>query len=147
MIKCSVSGCEATYQSVSGLRYHTKKHHPTSLPSSVPTEQSTPVVKNGEIGEKLGQLERELASTNETMSFLVAQMTEMQDQLRHLVQQNSKVCVVCYAAPNDFAFDPCGHKTMCEDHAAKYIGRGCPFCQKLVAKVLRIYEGGIIDDV
>ncbi len=55
------------------------------------------------------------------------------------------LCVVCLEKQAEFALFPCGHKCVCEDHAAAITGstqrgRGaCPLCREHVLTYQRIY--------
>ena len=53
----------------------------------------------------------------------------------------SSPCVICFDAPKDLAFIPCGHKCVCPSCADHYDEEnGCPICRRPVVDVLRIYS-------
>ena len=58
------------------------------------------------------------------------------------VEERNKhaACVVCLEHCADFALLPCGHKCVCEDHAAAMLAQGtCPLCRERVQSFNRIF--------
>jgi hypothetical protein len=51
---------------------------------------------------------------------------------------NSGICVICYDAKSVYAMIPCGHLLMCENCKGDIIK--CYICQRLVIRVMRIYN-------
>lgn len=56
-------------------------------------------------------------------------------------EEESKLCVVCWEVAATHAMVPCGHRCVCEDHAALIMkGAGeCPMCRGAVQTAVRIY--------
>jgi len=48
-----------------------------------------------------------------------------------------RMCVVCMAAPQEIAIDPCGHLSMCHNCASAV--KFCPVCRGPIEKSLRVY--------
>ena len=55
-------------------------------------------------------------------------------------EESASLCVVCMEKQADFAMIPCGHKCVCEIHAAIMCRQGlCPVCRKTVQTFQRIW--------
>eukprot|EP00928_Gymnodinium_smaydae_P045808 TRINITY_DN30490_c0_g1_i2.p1 TRINITY_DN30490_c0_g1~~TRINITY_DN30490_c0_g1_i2.p1 ORF type:complete len:300 (-),score=38.80 TRINITY_DN30490_c0_g1_i2:119-1018(-) len=52
-------------------------------------------------------------------------------------QRRRAMCVICMAAPQEIAIDPCGHLSMCNACAA--VVQSCPVCRGPIEKSLRVY--------
>jgi len=167
-IVCGFDQCLCSYQSTGALRAHQRKNHPTPYvingmkirskvePTPALVELDGPVVKipDAELvgpvekpgveppGNQMVQLRASLLELSETQSSIVAQMTEMKDQMKLLASQNTKWCVVCFERENGYAFMPCGHKCMCKICAVQTLNkfRECPYCRTRIEKIQRIYE-------
>jgi hypothetical protein len=49
------------------------------------------------------------------------------------------LCSWCLEQPATMAYVPCGHRCMCEDHAAM-AGSQCPICRAVASGVVRIFD-------
>ena len=110
------------------------------------------------IGDEMSILKKEqsqLSSSNKFLTARVEKLTKEVTELKDTIEKMSKVvestkneenesyCIVCWENPNNNAFVPCGHKTVCGTCAAMILSsesKKCPLCRVQVYDMLQIWE-------
>ena len=66
----------------------------------------------------------------------------LQDAFREVAPSSPVAeCVVCLERPAVAVLAPCGHRCVCEQHAADLVGGACPMCRAAVESfVSRVYD-------
>jgi RNA polymerase subunit RPABC4/transcription elongation factor Spt4 len=131
--------CPLVYQSKQALKKHKTSKH---LASGTQAISTTPTPQNGEMLERIASLERVIREMGDTLSFVVAQTSELQERCVMLSKGAVKSCVVCYSKENTHAFMPCGHKATCGDCSELIRQKKgvCPYCDVPIASTKRIFD-------
>ncbi|XP_010505437.1 PREDICTED: uncharacterized protein LOC104782255 isoform X2 [Camelina sativa] len=82
-----------------------------------------------------------IGSCNEPFANDDADLEDNMGQVDEASNQTRRLCAICFDAPRDCFFLPCGHCVSCYECGTKMAeaGGNCPICQKKMKKVKRIY--------
>jgi hypothetical protein len=92
------------------------------------------------------QINRELADKIKFIMTKLDKITltlEDTDKLLKREKESRQTkCVVCWDKPNNYAFIPCGHKTVCGTCAVLFMANKpeCPLCRRKIYDIIQIWD-------
>lgn len=106
-------------------------------------EKDKEEVRNLDVLEaSVADTRKQIMDVQTDFSSLLAQMLDLQEQVRFLAKKTTKWCVICFEKENDYAFTPCGHKCVCKQCAINSSRSRmiCPICRDRVTGVQQIFD-------